>query len=129
MKRLVALTLAGLALALPATALASHSETLTRLGSGYSSKSATGSCTVTRSTLLGTATLRCSGSTGSAIARYTFKLPADYSGSISPHVDTLIGSPRVGVSKPVAGVVRVTVRTSGPSRVVVAMVSASYYCS
>ena len=83
MKRLFALTLAGLALALPATAL----------------------------------------------ARYAFKLPSDWSGSISPHVDTPVGNPQVAVSKPVDGVVRVTVRTSGPSKVVVSTVSVGYYCS
>ena len=129
MKRLFALTLAGLALALPATALANHSETLTRLGSGYANKSASGSCTVSRSKLLGTATLRCSGSDGAALARYTFRLPSDWSGSVSPHVDAPLGNPQVAVSKPVDGVVRVTVRTSGPSKVVVSMVSVSYYCS
>ena len=129
MKRLVALLLAGLVLALPATALANHSETLTRLGSGYASKKASGSCTVTRSKLLHTGTLRCADSTGAAVARYAFTLPSDFSGSISPHVDFLAGSASVSVARPDKSTAVVIVRTSGPSRAVVSMVSVSYYCS
>jgi hypothetical protein len=128
MKKLLTLTLASLALALPATAMAGGCAftLLTHVGSNTSSRAAKGSC-VTRT--LGTSlVLRCDGSTGYAIARYDFKMPSSWSGTPSANVDSLgdsLGEPTV--VKLDATHVRVIVRISGPSKVVVVGVSLGFY--
>ena len=128
MKRLLVFLLAGTALAVPATALATHCETRSRLGSSFVSKAVSGSCTVSRSTLLGTATLRCSDSSSTALVRYAFTLPEGCTGTPSAHVDAS-GSYRVGVTKPTATSARLTVRTGVTGKVVISMASISLYCS
>jgi hypothetical protein len=123
MKKLLTLTLAGLALALPATAMADACM-LTHLGSGVSSRTAKGSC-VTRK--LGTTlVLRCDGSTGYAVARYDFQMPGSWCGTASAHVDA-IGDPSYSLVKLDNSHVRVIVRISGPSKVVVSGVSVGFY--
>ena len=128
MQRLLVFILISSALAVPATAWAQHRcETRTRLGSNYASKATSGECTVSRSKLLGTATLRCGG-TGSALVRYAFQLPSGCAGSGSAHVDAS-GDFTTAMSKPDAkNIVRLTVRGSGNARVVIAMASVSFYC-
>jgi hypothetical protein len=123
MKKLLTLTLAGLALALPATAMADACM-LTHLGSGVSSRAASGSC-VTRK-LTGTLVMRCDGSTGYAVARYDFKMPNSWCGTASAHVDAL-GNPSYSLVKLDDSHVRVIVRISGPSKVVVSGVSVGFY--
>ncbi len=123
MKKLLTLTLAGLALALPATAMADACM-LTHLGSGVSSRTAKGSC-VTRK--LGTTlVMRCDGSTGYVVARYDFQMPGSWCGTASAHVDA-IGDPSYSLVKLDNSHVRVIVRISGPSRVVVSGVSLGFY--
>jgi hypothetical protein len=126
MKKLLTLTLAGLALALPATAMAGGCAftLVTHVGSNTSSRAAKGSC-VTRK-LDTSLVLRCDGSTGYAIARYDFKMPDSWSGTASPNVDAT-GDPSYSLVKLDDSHVRVIVRISGPSRVVVAGVSVGFY--
>ena len=123
MKKLLTLTLAGLALALPATAMA-DACVLTHLGSGVSSRTAKGSCTTRK--LTGTLVMRCDGSTGYAIARYDFRMPDSWCGTASAHVDAL-GDPSYSLVKLDDSHVRVIVRISGPSKVVVSGVSVGFY--
>jgi hypothetical protein len=123
MKKLLTLTLAGLALALPATAMADACM-LTHLGSNVSSRAAKGSC-VTRK-LTGSLVMRCDGSTGYAVARYDFRMPDSWCGTASAHVDA-IGDPSYSLVKLDASHVRVIVRISGPSKVVIAGVSVGFY--
>ena len=123
MKKLLTLTLAALALALPATAMADACM-LTHLGSGVSSRAAKGSC-VTRK-LTGTLVMRCDGSTGYAIARYDFRMPDSWCGTASAHLDAL-GDPSYSLVKLDDSHVRVIVRISGPSKVVVSGVSVGFY--
>ena len=125
MKRLLTLSLAGLALALPATALADACVN-THTGINASSRVAKGSCVTRKLSLTRQLVLRCDGSTGYALARYDFELPDSWSGSANAHVDA-IGSPTVSLVKLDDEHVRVIVRTSGPSRVVVSSVSVGYY--
>jgi hypothetical protein len=124
MKRLLIALLVCLALALPATALARQFSP-THTGYAYASKTATGSCTVSRTRLLGTATLRCSGD-GVAIVRYAYTLPSGCGPSVMPWVDAT-GDPSYGTTQK-AGRVMLWVRTSGQSRVVISSVSLLYYC-
>lgn len=124
MKRLLIPLLTCLALALPATAFAMQYAP-TRSGYNYAAKAATGSCTVSRSRLLGTATLRCSGD-GTATVRYAFTLPRGCGPSVMPWVDA-IGGPSYGTTEK-AGKVSLWVRTSGQSRVIISTVSLRYYC-
>ncbi|MDX6496115.1 MAG: hypothetical protein QOE17_2101 [Gaiellales bacterium] len=123
MKKLLTLTLAGLALALPAAAMADACM-LTHLGSGVSSRAAKGSC-VTRK--LGTTlVLRCDGSTGYAVARYDFQMPGSWCGTASAHVDAL-GDLSYSLVKLDDTHVRVIIRLSGPSKLVVSSVSVGFY--
>jgi hypothetical protein len=125
MKKLLTLTLAGLALALPATAMAGACV-FTHVGSDVSSRAAKGSC-ITRK--LGTTlVLRCDGSTGYAVARYDFKMPDSWCGTASANVNSFgdsLGEPTVVKLDDTH--VRVIVRISGPSRVVIAGVSVGFY--
>jgi hypothetical protein len=123
MKKLLTLTLAALALALPATAMADACM-LTHLGSGVSSRAAKGAC-VTRK-LTGALVMRCDGSTGYAVARYDFKMPDRWCGTASAHVDAL-GDLSYSLVKLDDSHVRVIVRISGPSKVVVSGVSVGFY--
>jgi hypothetical protein len=125
MKKLLTLTLAGLALALPAVAMA-DTCVLTHLGSNVSSRTTKGSC-VTRK--LGTSlVLRCDGSTGYAIARYDFKMPDSWCGTASASVNSYgdhLDQPIVVKLDDTH--VRVILRISGPSRVVVSGVSVGFF--
>jgi len=125
MKRLLTLTLAGLALALPATAMADACM-LTHLGANTSSRTAKGSCVTRKLSLTNALVMRCDGSTGYAVARYDFKMPDSWSGTASAHVDA-IGDPSYSLVKLDATHVRVIVRISGPSKVVVSGVSVGFY--
>jgi hypothetical protein len=125
MKRLLAPLAVCLALAVPVTALAAQQYAPTRSGYAFASKAVTGSCTASRSKLLGTATLRCSGN-GTATVRYAFTLPSGCGPSVMPWVDA-IGPDSYGVNQK-AGKVSLWVRTSGPSRVIISSVSLRYYC-
>lgn len=123
MKKLLTLSLACLALALPATAMASC-VVFTHLGSNVSSRTVKGTC-VTRK--LGTTlVMRCDGSTGYAIARYDFKMPDSWSGTAFPSVDA-IGDPSYSLVKLDDTHVRVIIRISGPSKLVVSSVSVGFY--
>ena len=125
MKKLLTLTLAGLALALPATAMAGACV-FTHVGSAVSSRAAKGSC-ITRK-LDTSLVLRCDGSTGYAVARYDFKMPDSWCGTASANVNSLgdpLGEPTVVKLDDTH--VRVIVRISGPSRVVIASVSVGFY--
>ena len=125
MKRLLTLTLAGLALALPATAMADACM-LTHLGANTSSRTAKGSCVTRKLSLTNALVMRCDGSTGYAVARYDFKMPDSWCGTASAHVDA-IGDPSYSLVKLDATHVRVIVRISGPSKVVVSGVSVGFY--
>ena len=125
MKRLLTLTLAGLALALPATAMADACM-LTHLGANASSRTAKGSCVTRKLSLTNALLMRCDGSTGYAVARYDFKMPDSWCGTASAHVDA-IGDPSYSLVKLDATHVRVIVRISGPSKVVVSGVSVGFY--
>ena len=125
MKRLLTLTLAGLALALPATAMADACM-LTHLGANTSSRTAKGSCVTRKLSLTNALVMRCDGSTGYAVARYDFKMPDSWSGTASAHVDA-IDDPSYSLVKLDATHVRVIVRISGPSKVVVSSVSVGFY--
>ena len=70
--------------------------------------------------------MRCDGSTGYAVARYDFKMPDSWCGTASAHVDAL-GDPSYSLVKLDDSHVRVIVRISGPSKVVVSGVSVGFY--
>jgi hypothetical protein len=127
MKRLFATIVTLAFLALTATAYAQVWRVSTRLGSKYGSEATTGSCTVTRQPLLGTATIGCGASGGTAVVRYPFTLRRGCGPSVSPTVDYLGGAPAVA-SKSSNGSVTVAARFSGQDRTVISMVSISYYC-
>jgi hypothetical protein len=124
MKRLLIPLLSCFALAAPATALA-RQYSPTHTGYNFASKTVTGSCTVSRSRLLGTATLRCSG-VGTATVRYAFTLRSGCGPSVYPWVDAS-GGPSYGTNQK-SGKVILWVRTSGQSRVVISSVSLLFYC-
>ncbi len=126
MKRLLTLTLACVALALPATAMASC-IVYTHLGSQVSSRAATGSCVTKKLLLTSSLLMRCDGSTGHAIARYDFTMPNGWQGTASPTIDASGGTlPKPSLVKLDATHVRVIIRISGPSKVVVSMVNVGF---
>jgi hypothetical protein len=126
MKRLLPLILVVAALAIPAAALATNQVTNTRVGAKYASRSASGDCSVIRSKLLGTATLKCTSDNGSAAARYEFKMPSKCGPSFKWYVNA-VGDRSVTVSHS-GTTVGVTVHSAGRGVVVVALVSIYYYC-
>jgi hypothetical protein len=126
MKRLLPLILVVAALAIPAAALATNQVTNTRLGSKYASSSASGSCSVSKSKLLGTATLKCTSDNGSAVVRYEFKMPSNCGPSFKWYVNAL-GKRSVTASHS-GTTVRVTVHSAGRGVVVVSLVSTPSYC-
>jgi hypothetical protein len=127
MKKLLTLTLAGLALALPTVALADTCM-LTHLGSKVSSRTVTGGCTSRKLLLTSSLVLRCDTATGYAVARYDFAMPSTWTGTgtASPVVDAM-GDYTKSLVYLDATHVRVVVRTSGPSKVVIAAVSVAFY--
>src|SRR5262249_51910449 len=126
MKRLLILLAACLSLAIPAAAVAAL-KTSTRVGSAYSGRTATGSCSIKRSSALGTATLACADATGAAVTRYAFGLPKGCGPAVKPHVDWQGTAPAVGASVRNGSAV-VTVRLTGRGKTAVAMVSIAYSC-
>jgi hypothetical protein len=125
MKRLLTLTLACLALALPATAMACNVYMYTHLGANVSSRTVTGSCVTRKVSLTNSLVMRCDNSTGYAVARYDFKMPSNWCGTPSPSVNA-VGDPALTWVKLDDTHVRVVVRVSGPSKVVVSSVSVSF---
>src|SRR5438067_1837443 len=127
MKRLILALVTIAFLTLAATAVAQECRMATRMGSAWASQSATGGCSTARNKLLGTATLRCGGSAGTALARYAYKLPAGCGPGVSAHVDAT-GNSTVSASSS-DGKVHVTVRVTGPYvAATISMVTISYYC-
>jgi len=126
MKRLLPLILIVTALALPAAAFATLQVTKTRLGATYAGKAASGDCSVSRSKLLGTATLNCTSDNGSAAVRYDFAMPTNCGPSFKSYVNAS-GDRSVTVSRS-ATTVHVLVHSSGRGTVVVSLVSIYYYC-
>jgi hypothetical protein len=126
MKRLLPLILVVASLALPAAAFATIQVTKTHIGSKYAAKSASGSCSVSRSKLLGTATLNCTSDNGSAVARYDFAMPTNCGPSFKSYVNAS-GDRSVTVSRS-DKTVHVLVHSSGRGVVVVSLVSIYYYC-
>ena len=126
MKRLLILLAACLSLAVPVAAVAAL-KTSTRVGSAYTGRTATGSCTVKRSSALGTATLACADAGGAAVARYSFGLPKGCGSAVKPHVDWQGTAPSIGASVR-NGSALVAVRLTGHGKTAVAMVSIAYSC-
>lgn len=126
MKRLLLLILVVAALALPAAALATNQVTKTRLGANFASQSASGDCSVSRSTALGTATLKCTSDNGSAVARYVFTMPSYCGPSFKWYVNA-VGTRSVTASHS-GTTVRVVVHSAGRGVVVISLVSIYYYC-
>ena len=126
MKRLLILLAACLSLAVPVAAVAAL-KTSTRVGSAYAGRTATGSCTVKRSSALGTATLACADAGGAAVARYSFGLPKGCISAVNPHVDWQGTAPSIG-SVVTKGAAVVSVRLSDRGKTAVAMVSIGYSC-
>jgi hypothetical protein len=124
MKKLLTLTLACLALALPATAMASC-MVYTHLGSNVSSRTVKGTCVTRKLSLTSALLMRCDG-TGYAIARYDFRMPSSWSGTASASVNA-VGDPTYSLVKLDATHVRVIVKISGPDKVVVSGVSVGFY--
>ena len=126
MKRLLLLILVVASLALPAAAFATNQVTKTHVGANFASRSASGDCSVSRSTLLGTATLRCTSNNGSALVRYAFTMPSNCGPSFKWYVnavgDRSVTSSRSGTT------VRVVVHSAGRGMVVISLVSIYYYC-
>ncbi|MDX6522039.1 MAG: hypothetical protein QOJ31_2154 [Gaiellales bacterium] len=125
MKKLLTLMLAGFALALPAVALADTCM-LTHLGAKVSSRKVTGSCMSRKLILTSSLLMRCDTATGYAVARYDFAMPRTWAGTASPVVDA-VGDHTSSLVYLDATHVRVVVRTSGPSKVVIAAVSVGFY--
>ena len=126
MKRLLPLILVVTSLALPAGAFATIQVTKTHIGSKYAAKSVSGSCSVSRSKLLGTATLNCTSDNGSATVRYDFAMPSTCGPSFKSYVNAS-GDRSVTVSRS-DKTVHVLVHSSGRGLVVVSLVSIYYYC-
>ena len=126
MKRLLPLILVITSLALPAAAFATLQVTKTRLGATYAGKAASGDCSVSRSKLLGTATLSCTSDNGSAAVRYDFAMPSNCGPSFKSYVNAS-GDRSVTVSH-TGTTVHVLVHSSGRGLVVVSLVSIYYYC-
>ena len=126
MKRLLLLILVVTSLALPAAALATIQVTKTHIGANFASRSASGDCSVSRSTALGTATLRCTTDNGSAVARYAFTMPSNCGPSFQWDVHA-VGARWVTASH-TGTTVHVVVHAAGRGVVVVSLVSIYYYC-
>jgi hypothetical protein len=126
MKRLLLLILVVASLALPAAALATNQVTKTHTGAQFASSSASGSCSVTKSKLLGTATLKCTSDNGSAVARYAFSMPSNCGPSFKWYVNA-VGYRSVTASHS-GTTVRVVVHSVGRGVVVISLVSIYYYC-
>ena len=126
MKRLLPLILIVTSLALPAAAFATLQVTKTRLGATYAGKAASGDCSVSRSKLLGTATLNCTSDNGSATVRYDFAMPTNCGPSFKSYVNAS-GDRSVTVSRS-AKTVHVLVHSSGRGTILVSLVSIYYYC-
>ena len=126
MKRLLPLILVVTSLALPAAALATIQITKTHVGAKYAAKSASGNCSVSRSTLLGTATLYCASDTGSAAVRYDFTMPSQCGPSFKSYVNA--GGDRWVTTSHTGTTVHVVVHSSSRGVVVVSLVSIYYYC-
>jgi len=126
MKRLLPLILVITSLALPAAAFATLQVTKTRLGATYAGKAASGDWSVSRSKLLGTATLNCTSDNGSATVRYDFAMPSTCGPSFKSYVNAS-GDRSVTVSRS-DKTVHVLVHSSGRGLVVVSLVSIYYYC-
>ena len=126
MKRIPIALAVCLLLALGAVAVA-QARSFTDVGSAFSGKTVSGGCTVVRQRQRGTATLGCPGSTGSAVARYLFALPAGCGSALRPHVDWAGAAPTVrAVSRD--GTAKVSVGITGRHTVTVAMVSIAPSC-
>ena len=126
MKRLLLLILVVTSLVLPAAAFATIQVTKTHIGAQYAAKSASGDCSVSRSKLLGTATLNCRSDNGSATVRYDFAMPSNCGPSFKSYVNAS-GDRSVTVSRS-AKTVHVLVHSAGRGLVVVSLVSIYYYC-
>jgi len=126
MKRLLPLILVVTSLALPAGAFATIQVTKTHIGSKYAAKSVSGSCSVSRSKLLGTATLNCTSDNGSATVRYDFAMPTYCGPSFKSYVNAA-GDRSVTVSRS-DKTVHVLVHSAGRGVVVISLVSIYYYC-
>lgn len=126
MKRLLPLILVVASLAIPAAALATNQVTNTRVGARYASSAASGSCSVSKSKLLGTATLNCGTDTGSALVRYVFTMPSNCGPSFKWYVNG--GGHRSVTASRSGSTVRVTVHSAGHGVVVISLVSIYYYC-
>jgi hypothetical protein len=126
MKRLLLLILVVPSLALPAAALATNQVTKTHVGASFAARSASGDCSVGRSKLLGTATLRCTSNNGSATARYIFTMPSTCGPSFKWYVNA-VGTRTVTASHS-GTTVRVVVHSAGRGVVVISLVSIYYYC-
>ncbi len=126
MKRLLPIILLVASLALPAAALATIQVTKTRIGAKYAAKSVSGSCSVSGSKLLGTATLNCTSDNGSATVRYDFAMPSNCGPSFKSYVNAG-GDRSVTVSRS-AKTVHVLVHSAGRGVVVISLVSIYYYC-
>jgi hypothetical protein len=127
MKRLTAAVTTLAFLALAASAFGQIWHTSARLGSRYGSAATTGSCRVTRQSVLGTATIVCGSSGGTAAVRYPFTLRHGCGPSVSPTVDYLGGAPTVSATSS-KGSVTVAARFSGQDRSVISLVTIAYYC-
>ena len=126
MKRLLLLILVVASLALPAAALATNQVTKTHIGAQYASWSASGDCSVSKSKLLGTATLKCTSDNGSAAVRYAFTMPSNCGPSFKWYVNA--GGDRSVTASHSGTTVRVIVHSAGRGVVVVSLVSIYYYC-
>jgi hypothetical protein len=126
MKRLLLLILIVASLALPAAAFATIQVTKTHIGAQFASSAASGSCSVSKSKLLGTATLKCTSDNGSAAARYAFTMPSNCGPSFKWYVNA-VGSRSVTASHS-GTTVRVVVHSAGRGTVVISLVSIYYYC-
>jgi hypothetical protein len=126
MKRLLPLILVVTSLALPAGAFATIQVTKTHIGAKYAAKSVSGDCSVSRSKLLGTATLNCTSDNGSAAVRYDFAMPSTCGPSFKWYVNA--SGDRSVTASHSGTTVHVLVHSSGRGVVVVSLVSIYYYC-
>jgi hypothetical protein len=126
MKRLLPLIVVAAFLAVTPAAFAQWNwRTTVQVGSAYSSRSVTGSCSTAR--VGTTAVLRCRTATGQAAVRYVFKVPVTCMPTATAHVDA-VGNKKVSVAT-TTGQVRVTVKTVGQGTVTIATAGIGYYCS
>src|SRR6478736_10260732 len=126
MKRLLLRIVVITSLALPAAAFATLQVTKTHIGAKYAASAASGDCSVSRSKLLGTATLNCRSDNGSATVRYDFAMPTNCGPSFKSYVNAS-GDRSVTVSRS-AKTVHVLVHSSGRGMVVISLVSIYYSC-